>query len=291
VILAPIEVIKMQIKYPFRRTQIEQVKDFWNRRPCNIRHSPKPIGTRQYFDEVETRKYFVEPHILRFAQFDQWKGKKVLEIGCGIGTDTINFARYGAHVTAVELSENSLEVARMRAGVLGLHKRIEFHLGNAEELTEFLPVKPYDLIYSFGVIHHTPHVERVIEQMRFYTRPGSIVKIMIYYRYAWKVLWILLTHGRGRFWRLEELIAQYSEAQTGCPITYTFTKQQARNLMARNGFRVTEMWVDHIFPYCVQEYLQYRYVGMWYFRWMPRKLFRLLERHFGWHLCLTARSL
>ena len=74
-----------------KTTAIDKVKDYWNERPCNIRHSHKEVGTRQYFDEVEARKYFVEPHIPRFAEFESWQGKKVLEIGCGIGTDTINF--------------------------------------------------------------------------------------------------------------------------------------------------------------------------------------------------------
>src|ERR1700747_3084868 len=96
---------------------IEAVEAYWNARPCNIRHSPKPVGTREYFDEVEARKYFVEHHIPAFADFERWRGKKVLEIGCGIGTDTINFARHGAQVTAVDLTEKSLEVARQRARV------------------------------------------------------------------------------------------------------------------------------------------------------------------------------
>lgn len=272
----------------FQQAPIEKVQEFWDRRPCNIRHSPKPVGTRDYFDEVEARKYFVEPHIPRFAQFERWRGKKVLEIGCGIGTDTINFARYGAQVTAVELSKKSLEIARQRAKVYGLQNSIRFYLGNAEELIQFLPAEPYDLIYSFGVIHHTPNPERVVEQMRYYVRPGSTVKIMVYHRYAWKVLWILLTYGRGQFWRLTELVAQHSEAETGCPVTYTFTRREARKLLEERGFRVTKMWVDHIFPYHIPDYVQYRYAKVWYFRWMPQPLFRWLERHFGWHLCVTA---
>src|ERR1041384_7593034 len=98
---------------------LEAVRNYWNARPCNIHHSAKRPGTRAYFDEVEARKYYVEPHIPAFADFPRWSGKKVLEIGCGIGTDTINFARHGALVTAVDLTENSLVLARQRARVCG----------------------------------------------------------------------------------------------------------------------------------------------------------------------------
>ena len=87
---------------------IPEVREYWDRRPCNIRHSTKPVGSREYFNEVETRKYFVEHHIPAFAQFERWRGKKVLEIGCGIGTDSINFARAGAYLTVMDISAASL---------------------------------------------------------------------------------------------------------------------------------------------------------------------------------------
>lgn len=157
----------------FADTPIEVVSTYWDARPRNIRHSPKPLGTREYFEEVEARKYFVEPHIPRFAQFERWQGKKVLEIGCGIGTDTINFARHGANVAAVELSEESLKIAKQRVEVYGLQSRVHFYPGDAEELTRFVPVEPYDLIYSFGVIHHTPHPERVTSRCATTSGPAA----------------------------------------------------------------------------------------------------------------------
>jgi 2-polyprenyl-3-methyl-5-hydroxy-6-metoxy-1,4-benzoquinol methylase len=274
----------------FNEVEISRVKDYWNSRPCNVRHSTAPIGTKEYFDQVEARKYFVEYHIPGFAQFERWSGKKVLEIGCGIGTDTINFARVGAKVTTVDLSEKSMELARTRAAVFGVEDRIRFCPGNAEELTRFVPVEPYDLIYSFGVIHHTPRPDAVLEQLRHYTRPATTIKIMVYHRRSYKVAWILLTEGKGQFWKLEELVAKNSEAQSGCPVTYSYTRREGRELLERHGFRVQETRVEHIFPYHIADYTQYRYVKKWYFRAMPAPLFRALEHRFGWHLCLTAEA-
>jgi ubiquinone/menaquinone biosynthesis C-methylase UbiE len=181
-----------------------------------------------------------------------------------------------------------MELARQRAAVFGLEDRIRFCPGNAEELSSFLPVEPYDLIYSFGVIHHTPHPDAVLEQLRRYARPGTTLKIMVYHRHSYKVAWILLTEGRGQFWKLEDLVAKNSEAQTGCPVTYTYTPRQGRELLERHGFRVTDVRVEHVFPYRIPDYVQYQYVKEWYFRWMPQPLFRAFERRFGWHLCLTA---
>ena len=103
--------------------------------------------------------------------FRNWKGKKVLEIGCGIGTDTISFARAGAEVTAVDLSDESLKIAKLRAERYGL-PNIGFYQANAENLTSVVPIETFDLVYSFGVIHHTPHPEKALEQMRHYIGCG-----------------------------------------------------------------------------------------------------------------------
>jgi ubiquinone/menaquinone biosynthesis C-methylase UbiE len=200
----------------------------------------------------------------------------------------MNFARHGAQVTAVDLSEKSLELARRRAQVFGLEDQIRFIQADAEHLSEYVPPEPYDLIYSFGVIHHTPHPERVLEQLRQFAKPETTVKIMVYNRWSWKVLWILARYGKGDFSKLDRLIATHSEAQTGCPVTYVYSKRQGAELLAHGDFKVTKAEVDHIFPFRIPDYVQYRYVRVWYFRWMPEFLFRALERLAGWHLCLTA---
>lgn len=271
----------------FNEVSIGDVRDYWNRRPCNIRHSTAEIGTQEYFDQVEARKYMVEPHIPAFADFSAWKNKKVLEIGCGIGTDTINFARAGAEVTAVDLSSESLDLARKRAEVFGYSDRISFYEVNAEHLSDIIPAEKYDLVYSFGVVHHSPNPAAIIQQVRDnFVSPGSTLKLMVYYRYSWKVLWMLLQE-KGRFWKLDEIIAKHSEAQTGCPVTYSYTHDTIRDLIG-DGFDIRETFVDHIFPYQIPKYVKYEYEKEWYWQLMPDAFFRALERRIGWHLCATA---
>lgn len=271
----------------FASVSIQDVRNYWNARPCNIRHSTAEIGTEEYFNQVEARKYFVEPHIPGFAQFERWNGKNVLEIGCGIGTDTINFARAGANVTAVDLSSRSLELARRRAEVFGLDGKITFYEANAEHLTDFVPKQQFDLVYSFGVVHHSPNPGKIVGHIRQnFVHADSVLKIMVYYRYSWKVLWMLMQE-KGKFWNLDEIIAKHSEAQTGCPITYSYTKKNADALIG-DGFRIENIFIDHIFPYKIAKYVNYDYEMEWYFRYLPVSVFRALERKLGWHLCLDA---
>ena len=254
---------------------IEDVADYWNRRPCNIRHSLKAIGSRDYFDEVEARKYFVEPHIPAFAEFERWEGKRVLEIGCGLGTDATNFARAGANYTGVELSSASLELARRRFEVFGL--KGTFHEGNAEQVDAIVPARAFDLVYSFGVIHHTVTPRNVIEAARRVVADDGELRIMLYNKNSWKDVMI----GAG---------FDQPEAQSGCPIAFTYTDPEVRDLLA-GQFEVTEIRPEHIFPYVIEQYLKYEYEPQPWFKAMPEAMFRALEQAFGWHLLIKARPI
>lgn len=271
----------------FSNVPLAEVKEYWDRRPCNIRHSPKTVGTKEYFDEVTTRKYFVEPHIPPFADFARWNNKRVLEIGCGIGTDTLSFAQHGAYVTAVDLSEKSLEIAQQRAQVYGQQDRIEFYRGNSEELSQFVPVKTYDLVYSFGVIHHTPNPARVLDQLSSYMDSQSELRIMVYSKASFKLFQIMKDEGVWDMSRLDELIARNSEAQTGCPVTYTYTYDEARDLL--KGFEVLEMRKAHIFTWAVEAYKQYEYKKDAAWAGVSDQQLENLEKELGWHLLIRAR--
>jgi len=252
---------------------LEDVQNFWNSRPCNLRHSNAPVGSKQYFDEVEERKYFVEPHIPDFADFGTWNGKRVLEIGCGIGTDATNFARAGAVYTGVELSSESLELAKTRFKVYGLSGR--FLEGNAEEIDRLLEGECFDLIYSFGVLHHTPSLENALKGIHKLMHSDSVFKMMVYAENSWKSA--MIAAGLDQ-----------PEAQYGCPIANTYTSPQITETLEKIGFKVTNVSQDHVFPYVVEEYKNYNYVREPWFNAMPPTVFDALEKHLGWHLMITA---
>jgi SAM-dependent methyltransferase len=251
---------------------INDVKKFWDDRPCNVKHSSKEVGTREYFNEVERKKFRAEPHIIKFTEFSSWEGKKVLEIGCGLATVGANFAFHGADYTGVELSESSLELAKKRFEVFD--QKGKFYSGNAEELSTFVPVETYDLIYSFGVIHHSPYPEKIISEIKKYMNKDSVLKIMLYAKDSWKNYMI-------------DAGLDQPEAQYGCPIANTYTKKDVLELL--DGYSVVSIEQDHIFPYQIEPYKRGEYVKQPWFQSMPFEMFRTLEKNLGWHLLITAK--
>lgn len=251
---------------------IEDVRRYWDSRPCNIRHSDLPVGTRDYFKAVSSRKYAVEPHIPKFANFKAWKAKTVLEIGCGIGTDAERFAVCGAIYTGIDISQKSVNLARLRLDQCRLLGT--FIVGDAERLTELLPPQRFDLVYSFGAIHHTPEPKRIVECVKHYMDQDSEFRLMLYAKDSWKD--IMIEAGLDR-----------PEAQAGCPIAKTFTRPEVCELL--KDFDIISIEQTHIFPFVVEDYVEHRYKVQPWFKSMPNKMFHALERRLGWHLLIVAK--
>jgi 2-polyprenyl-3-methyl-5-hydroxy-6-metoxy-1,4-benzoquinol methylase len=271
---------KVEQKDDFTNVKIEKVKKYWNDRPCNLRHSLKEIGTKEYFDEVEARKYKVEPHIPSFAEFSKWKGKKVLEVGCGLGTESINFARAGALITCVDLTEKSIELVKKRFEVNNLSGN--FYCANAEKLSEVLN-DSYDLIWSFGVIHHSPNPDKCLSEMYKLLKPEGEIRIMVYSKVSYKLFFLMNQTDDWDFSKIDSIISEYSEAQTGCPVTYSYTISEAKELMEKAGFKVNKIEKDHIFSFRIPEYVKYEYVKDEPWKNISDEQFHALEKELGWH--------
>jgi|RhiMethySRZTD1v2_1073278.scaffolds.fasta_scaffold63669_2 SAM-dependent methyltransferase len=271
----------------FEHVSIDTVRAFWDRRPCNVRHSRAARGSLEYFEQVAARRYFVEPHIPRFAEFSRWDGARVLEVGCGIGTDTVQFAKAGATVTAVDLSPESLALAREHARVCGVADRVTFIQANSEELTRHVSGGDFDLAYSFGVVHHTPRPDRAVAEIRQLLAPQGELRLMVYSRVSYKLFWLMHEQGTWDLGRIDEVIARHSEAQTGCPVTYTYTFDDMTTLLA--GFEVVDIRKAHIFTWDVDAYVRYEYVKDPAWANVGDAELAALEKELGWHTLVRAR--
>ena len=249
---------------------IEDVYHFWNERPCNINHSPRPVATKQYFEEVTKRKYLVEPHIVDFADFARYKNKKVLEVGCGIGTAAHSFIENGANYTGIDISDKSIEIAQKRLDIFDLSGNLfQANIENVDNINS----NEFDLVYSFGVLHHTLDIEKSVKNIYNMIKPGGQFKLMLYAKNSWK------------YFEISEGLAQF-EAQNGCPIANVYTHEEVRKLLC--DFKDIHINQTHIFPYKIDEYKKYVYEKQEYFKTMPVELFECLEKNLGWHLCITC---
>jgi SAM-dependent methyltransferase len=152
------------------------VKSYWNRQSCGTDQTSAPKFSREYFDDVERFRYDHEPFIPAFVDFAAWKGKKVLEVGYGAGTDFAQFARAGANLTGIDLTDEAASNVARRLQLEGL--TATFNVGNAEALP--FDDGQFDLTYSWGVIHHADDTEQCLREIARVTRRGGTVKLMLY---------------------------------------------------------------------------------------------------------------
>lgn len=256
----------------------KSVKAHWEDETC---------GTR-YGDEIEKARYELEPFILGFADFCGAKGKKVLEIGVGAGVDFYNWIAAGAHATGVDLTDAAIKIT---------HERLEKKKINSEKYklltadAENLPFKDneFDLVYSWGVLHHTPDTVHAFKEAFRVLKPGGSLKAMIYHVPSWTgfLLWIL-NAARGRFYKSSRS-AIFNNLES--PGTKAYTVAEAGDFLHKIGFTNIHLKTklcagDLLTIKPSKKYQSSIYKIIW--KIYPRWLVKMLGDRFGLNLLITA---
>ena len=263
----------------------DETRQFWDLNPC---------GTSESWAKArELRFKYTDAYLTAHLQGDLFRGKRVLEVGCGQGLDAAGIVESCASYTGIDLSERSLALARSALeAVAPAGVEYDFRQGDAENLD--FPDSSFDVVYSIGVLHHTPGFEKAFAEIYRVLEPGGTLMLMLYRSYT--PLWCVLRSVRG-FLRipwlgpalkrrvLESSRRRQSEAESesgtvilelfGCPLIDTYTLHGIRKrcqgkyrILHEECHRVGLEQVIRIAPKSMQ-------------RWWPQRLFDGLERRLG----------
>jgi ubiquinone/menaquinone biosynthesis C-methylase UbiE len=197
----------------------DEVREFWNSEPCGSRY----LGDVADFEAHARARYAIEPYIPGFAQFASARGLKVLEIGVGMGADYLEWLKAGADATGVDLSAISLERARRRCEVAGY--QADLRVADAEHLP--FPDRRFDVVYSYGVMHHSPDTAQCLREAWRVLKPGGEARIMLYHHPSLTGLMLWLRYGMLHGKSVRQSVYQHLES----PGTKTFTQNQVRAMM------------------------------------------------------------
>jgi ubiquinone/menaquinone biosynthesis C-methylase UbiE len=204
----------------------QQVHDFWNAASCGEDLYLDGSDRAGYEAQARTR-YALEPYIESFADFDSTEGKRVLEIGVGLGADHQRFAQAGAELYGIDLTQRAVEHTRHRLAVAGLTSSIS--VGDAERLD--FSDNFFDRVYSWGVLHHSPDTAKAISEVHRVLKPGGRARLMMYHKWSMVgfMLWARYGLLRLRPWMsLKEVYARYLES----PGTKAYSVAEARQLLS-----------------------------------------------------------
>jgi len=285
----------------------ERVRAFWQEHPCGTKFSDAPPGSRRFYELVEEHRYSKEWHIPAAAGFAETKNLRVLEIGCGLGTDGAQFSKSGADYTGVDLTEAAVELAQKRFELFELPGT--FRTADAEHLD--FPEDSFDLVYSHGVLHHTPDTVGAVKEVHRVLKPGGRAIVMLYHRdsYNYRInisllrragVHLLRWNSGVKFVRLltgeseealreharklkqeraylssEEFLSQNTDG-AGNPLARVYSRAEARELF--KDFSTVELkthflnkkWLPVLGPI------------------LPRSLEKSMAARWGWHLWVYA---
>jgi SAM-dependent methyltransferase len=241
-----------------------QVREYWNNRIHDLEMTAQPVGSREFFAELDEYRFDKLAYLPDVVDFTGFKGRRLVEIGCGIGTDLVRFARGGAIVTGVDLSETAVRLAKTNLQLNAGKGAVFVGDGAALPLTS----ESVDVVYAHGVLQYSADPRSVVEESQRVLRSGGRAIFMVYNRVSWlmalsRVMKVGLEHADAPGLRL-------------------YSADEFRTLI--QGFRQAEI-VPERFP--VKSRLHHGWKGALYnqvfvgvFNALPRRV----VRRFGWHL-------
>jgi ubiquinone/menaquinone biosynthesis C-methylase UbiE len=248
----------------------EAVRDYWNHHIHDLEITTQPVGSRGFFDDLDHYHFEKLHYLLRLVAFDGYRGRSVLEVGCGAGVDLARFAKGGATVTGVDLAASAIELARANFAQQGLEGA--FEVADGEHLP--FPDNSFDLVYAHGVVQYTANPQKLVAECRRVLKPGGEAIVQVYNRVSWL----------NALSKLMKTALEHDDA----PVLLKFSIGEFRRLLA--GFSAVTI-VPERFP--VKSRLHGGWKGAVYnglfvgtFNTLPRPL----VRRFGWHLLAFCRK-
>ena len=249
---------------------IEQVREYWERHIHDLEITKHPVGSRGFFDDLDQYHFEKLHHLLRLVDFGGWRGRSVLEVGCGAGVDLARFARGGAEVSGVDLTESAIALARANFSQQGLAGR--FEVADAERLP--FGDDAFDLVYAHGVVQYTANPQQLVDECYRVLKPGGQAVFQVYNRVSWL----------NALSKLMKVGLEHDDA----PVLLKYSAGEFRRLLGR--FRDVRI-VPERFP--VKSRLHGGWKGALYnglFVGTFNALPRAFVRRFGWHLLAFCRK-
>ena len=257
----------------------EEIRQFWNSEPCGTRY----LECADDFASHARTRYELEPHILEFADFARASGLRVLEIGVGMGADYFEWLRAGAKATGIDLSSASLELARRRCELAGY--KPDLLLADAEHLP--FPDQSFDVVYSYGVMHHSPDTSKCLQETWRVLRPGGQARVMLYHHPSLTGLMLWLRYGIFRGKSLRQAVYHHLES----PGTKSFTKNEVRCMLAEfEGVKMHQVFSpgDLLMNRPSQRFRSPVYRLTWAL--FPRSILKMFCRSLGLFLLVSAQK-
>lgn len=259
-----------------------RAREQWGQDPCGAVYDREHhLETREFFDEVERYRYKeYAPWMPRVMEFEKFRGARLLEVGCGMGTDLLQFARGGARCTGIDLTPRSIEITRHRFNLYGAYGN--FMISDGEHLP--FRSESFDVVYSNGVLHHTPDTAGSIREVHRVLRPGGIAKIMLYHRNSLNY-WVEIVLRRGvlglEFLRgrsAEEIMSRVIEFSDhdARPLVKVYSRKEVRELFKM--FKDVRVEVEQLM----------RAELRFFSPLITDPVFKKLSKRIGWNVIVTA---